>query len=243
MKKKFLLILTVSMGLMLSACSQEATQATEGTTEIEKSETSDETTLQLNEPASYENWEFTLTNVEFADELYTNPHEHKNDYKYSPDDKFMLPLANNETNRGTQEIEADGEHILLTYTFTYKYTGKTVQKDLHTTGAPYVYFGNDYIFSGMAQDDIAPSEYMAVIMLQEPPAWNLLSYAGMDSTITYNFNIRTQNTDYEYEPLDGTIHEVRGYIKVPREIYENTNESLSICFQLPNQVTDKYIIR
>ena len=240
MKKKFLLILTVSMGLMVSACSPQTAQTAEEvieTEEIEKNETSDKTALQLNEPVNYEDWEFTLTNVEFADELYTEPGDE------SPDDNFLLPVTDNESNYGTEEIKADDEHILLTYTFTYKYTGKTVLEDNQTTGAPYVYFGNDYMFSGVAQDGIKSSEYMAVIKLQEPLIWNLLSFANDDIATIYNFNIQKKKPDYVYEPFDETIHEVRGYIKLPIEVYDNIDEALSICFQLPNKVTDKYVIR
>ena len=60
------------MGLMVSACSPQTAQTAEEiieTEEIEKNETSDKTALQLNEPVNYEDWEFTLTNVEFADEF------------------------------------------------------------------------------------------------------------------------------------------------------------------------------
>lgn len=35
---------------------------------------------------------------------------------------------------------------------------------------------------------------------------------------------------WEYKPLDKTIYEGRGYISVPFEVYEHTDEPLSISF-------------
>lgn len=238
MKKKFLLILTVSMGLMLSACSQEniqtetnATEQTKSTQEETKS--SDETYLQLNETMTYENWEFTLTNVEFAEELNTDT---------SDDDKFMLPLAEGENNPAGEDlgeftVQAHDDTILLAYEFQCKFIGKTTVDDsFDEMGAPHVYYGDGYEFDGRISQ-----EYTNFVLPTDDPIWHLLGYTSED--VYFSYRIPMPMADGTYEPLENALYKVRGYITLPRETYENADEPLSISFRILWGETDKYIVR
>jgi len=257
MKKILALMLAAALALSLVACGggsgagdnnstntpnggNEDTTSTDtpsgGGEDSETEEPSEPKDLKVGDTITNDNFEFTLTSVEFANELYTFSNEDNTTY----DDNFMLPLLETETNPGGLKIRAKDGNILLAFTFAYKFIGKSAFSDtFRDVGAPCVYYGDGYMFNG--NDTSAPSEYAIFVKTDDNrDGWYILSDSrvldvqGATKLLAINPN---------YKPLDNTTYTCKGYITVPIEVYENTNEPLALYFQEFTEYPERFTIR
>ena len=235
-KRKRLAALLLAAGLSLSlvACGQntDGNAVDGGESEAGSSENS---LLSIGDTFTGENFALTLTNVAFADELYT----FANEVNTVADDYFMLPLAEQQTNPGGLKIRAKEGSILLTFTFDYRFVGKSALSDnFSDLGAPFVYYGDGYTFDG--NDTSAPTEYAIFAKPSTEDSWYILNHAdGLDvqnSTKLYAVNSN-------YKPFDSTTYECRGYITLPMEVCENESEPLEIIFNLVSEYTERFSVR
>lgn len=255
MKKLLALILAAALALSLVACGggsgagdnntpstgngeTTSTDAPSGSGEDNKQEeTSEPQGLKVGDTITNDNFEFTLTSVEFAHELYT----FSNEANTTCDDNFMLPLSETETNPGGLKIRAKDGNILLTFTFTYKFIGKSAFSDtFRELGGPCVYYGDGYMFNG--NDTSAPSEYAIFVKTDDDnrTEWYILSHSrGLDVHGATELPAINSN----YKPLDNTIYTCRGYITVPIEVSENTEESFAISFRKFTEYPERFTIR
>ena len=242
MKRLIALLLAAALALSLAACGSSennnsgSSEKNETGNNIDSSSSNQENQmLSIGDTFSNEDFEFTLTDVEFANELYT----FANDANTECDDNFMLPLTDGETNPGGLKIKANEDKILLTFTFNYKFIGKSAISDnFDDMGAPCVFYGDGYIFDG--NDTSSPTEYPIFVKKDTGADWYILNHVdGLNVQGATNL----LGISPDYEPFDNTIYECRGYITLPLEVYENKNESLEISFGLVNGSTDRFTIK
>ena len=242
MKRWMALLLAAVLCFSLAACEgsknsdADSSKKNETDNNIDSGSSNQENQiLSIGDTFSNEDFEFTLTDVEFANELYT----FANDANTECDDNFMLPLTDGETNPGGLKIKANEDKILLTFTFNYKFIGKSAISDnFDDMGAPCVFYGDGYIFDG--NDTSSPTEYAIFVKKDTGADWYILNHVnGLNVQGATNL----LGISPDYEPFDNTIYECRGYITLPSEVYENENEPLEISFGLINGSTDRFTLR
>ena len=242
MKKLLALILAAALALSLVACGGDSGAGDTNTPSTGNGDTTsadtpsgsgedstpDETSepqgLKVGDTTKTNSFEFTLTSVDFANELNTDTNN----------ENFMLPLAEGENNSGNFHIKAPDGNILLTFTFTYNYIGKDGTNDpFYQLATPCISYGDGYTFDGSKN-----TEFVVIGRKDTEDAyWICLSHIyGLDVYKIAGLLM----SGWEYKPLDKTIYEGRGYISVPLEVYENTDEPLSISF---NRFDGDFIIR
>lgn len=240
MKKTFAFFLAVVLSFSLAACSGDGTGDANAPSAGKDSAAGGAGELQgikVGDTITNDNFEFTLTRVEFANELYTFL-DHDNT-KY--DDHFMLPLSDSETNPGGLEVKARGDTIMLTFTFRYKFIGKSAFSDtFRRLGAPCVYYGDGYTFDGNSAS--ASSEYAIFVETDDSnrAGWYILSHS---TWLDVQGATHLLAIDRDYNPLDDTTYTCRGYITLPLETYENTDEPLAIYFASFTEYPERFTIR
>lgn len=242
MKRWLALLLAAALCFSLTACEgsknsdADSSKKNETDNNIDSGSSNQENQiLSIGDTFSNEDFELTLTDVEFANELYTFANEANTEC----DDNFMLPLTDGKTNPGGLKIKANEDKILLTFTFNYKFIGKSaISDDFDHMGAPCVFYGDGYTFDG--DDTSSPTEYAVFVKKDTGADWYILNHVnGLNVQGATNL----LGVSPDYEPLDNTIYECRGYITLPSEVYENENEPLEISFGLINGSTDRFTLR
>ena len=165
MKRWMALLLAAVLCFSLAACEgsknsdADSSKKNETDNNIDSGSSNQENQiLSIGDTFSNEDFELTLTDVEFANELYTFANEANTEC----DDNFMLPLTDGKTNPGGLKIKANEDKILLTFTFNYKFIGKSaISDDFDHMGAPCVFYGDGYTFDG--DDTSSPTEYAVFV--------------------------------------------------------------------------------
>ena len=253
MKKLLALMLTAALALSLAACGGDSgagdtntpstpsggngdTTSTD-TPSVGGDSTSEETSkpqsLKVGDTYTGNKFEITLTNVEFADKLNTD----------CTSENFMFPYED-----GKGAIWAEDGNILLIFSFTYHFIGKEEFEDsFRILGIPCVSYGDGYVFGDSRHGDTKLGIFAKEA---EDPSWHILTHSlnmtlhrilGFEDS---NGHIKVDLTTEEgrlrgkpyindtYQPLDKSTYECRGFISVPLEVYENTDEPLSISFNM-----------
>ena len=249
MKKLLALALAASLALSLAACGGGGTGDTNtpsggngditstgspgGGGDHASEETSKPQSLKVGDTYTSDKFEITLTNVEFADKLNTD----------CTSENFMLPCED-----GKGAIWAEDGNILLIFSFTYHFIGKEEFEDsFRILGIPCVSYGDGYVFGDSRHGDTKLGIFAKEA---EDPSWHILTHSlnmtlhrilGFEDS---NGHIKVDLTTEEgrlrgkpyindtYQPLDKSTYECRGFISVPLEVYENTDEPLSISFNM-----------
>ena len=242
MKKLLALILAAALALSLVACGGDSgagdtntpsggngdTTSTDTPSGGEDSTQEEPSELKVGDTITNDRFEFTLTSVDFTDKLNIDC--------YSED--FMLPYE--EENEKGPSFAEEG-YIWLIFSFTYKFIGRERFEDgFRTLGAPCVTYGDSYIFDGNEYYTRDDGKYGIYAKESNDVLWNILS--NSKNIVLYrilgyekNSNGAINGDPYIseiYEPLDKSIYECRGFISVPLEVYENTDEPLSISFNM-----------
>ncbi len=254
MKKLLALMLAAALALSLAACGGDSgagdtntpstpsggngdTTSTD-TPSVGGDSTSEETSkpqsLKVGDTYTSDKFEITLTNVEFADKLNTD----------CTSENFMFPYED-----GKGAIWAEDGNILLIFSFTYHFIGKEEFEDVfRTLGVPCVSYGDGYVFGDSRTGDTNLGIFAKEA---EEPYWHILTHSvnmtlhrilGFEEDKNGSIKVdlttevgRLRGQPYindTYQPLDKSTYECRGFISVPLEVYENTDEPLSISFNI-----------
>ena len=240
MKKLLALILAAALALSLVACgggggAGDTNTPSGGEDSTPTKEPSEAQGLKIGDTYTGNKFEITLTNVEFADKLNTD----------CDSENFMFPYED-----GKGAIWAEDGNILLIFSFTYHFIGKEEFEDaFRSLGAPCVTYGDGYVFGDATRH--GDTKFGVFAKESEEQYWHILTHS-LNMTLhrilgfeeTSNGSIRVDLTTEEgrlrgqpytndtYQPLDKLTYECRGFISVPLEVYENTDEPLSISFNI-----------
>lgn len=154
--------------------------------------------LTIGDTVQNDLFELTLTRVEFAQELNGD----------TSNDNFMLPVTEGES--VSTSIKASEDNVYLSFSFEYKFIGKT-DKTIGTYFIPHVTYADEYYF------------FKDYYIVRHSNVWEIL-----DKDTTPPFGLTSADTNYK--PLDDTTYECRGFISVPKEVAENTDNSLILTF-------------
>lgn len=133
----------------------------------------------------------------------------------SKDEEYLLSVDYN-----TEKIVAEEGKVLVPFSFTVKYIGKeeaglTIGEGMSLT------YGDGYTFDNCS------------VCINQGGAWDKTYEKAGQSTRRGSAN---------FQPLDPTVYECRGYFEVPLEVMENTSEPLKLEVPLSGE-TYSYVIR
>lgn len=246
MKKLLVLMLAAALALSLVACGggggtgdtntpsggngdTTGTDTPSGGGDSTSEETSKPQSLKVGDTYTGGRFEITLTNVEFADKLNTD----------CTSENFMFPYED-----GKGAIWAEDGNILLIFSFTYHFIGKKeFDNSFLYIGIPCVSYGDGYEFGDSRHGD---TKWGIFAKEAEDPYWHILNHSlnitlhrilgfseGSNGHIISYDRLRGEPYIKDtYQPFDKSTYECRGFISVPLEVYENTDEPLSIKFQM-----------
>lgn len=207
MQKLLALLLVALMSISMVACGEETTSTENNTNQAMDETTTNEASfdteekdkgLTFGDTVQDDYFELTLTRAEFAQELNGD----------TSSDNFMLPVTEGES--VSTSVKASDENIYLSFSFEYKYIGKT-EKTMGTYFRPHVTYNGEYYF------------FKDYYIVRQSNVWEILSN---DTTPPFGLT----SADNNYKPLDSTVYECRGFISVPKEVAENTDASLILTF-------------
>ncbi len=191
----------------ISANTQNQSQEIEGTTETSIKE------LSIGESIITENWEITLSRVEFADRISFDG-QAKN-FLFYADSQWIEEMTEEE---GRAKILEEEGHVFVSLMFTVKYLGKTRTSfnpliDLDYDSG-YIYsFGGCYYYNDQ--------------------------YNFPDNPDYFEFDLVSH---LFFEPK-GKIFEMRTYLSAPIEIKDNVNAPLKVVFRSVDGTDYAYRIR
>lgn len=129
MQKLLALLLVALMSISMVACGEETTSTENNTNQAMDETTTNEASfdteekdkgLTFGDTVQDDYFELTLTRAEFAQELNGD----------TSSDNFMLPVTEGES--VSTSVKASDENIYLSFSFEYKYIGKTEKTRLNS---------------------------------------------------------------------------------------------------------------
>ena len=161
----------------------------------EATEQADKDCYPIGEEVSSEYFPFTVTSVNFADRVSSKI-----------GDDFLKPDVSGSL-VGT--VSAEKGYKWLCYDIEYTYCGKTTLSLVESLFTPTVYF-EDYEFG---------SDYFTFAKIDNK--WFILNndFTGVGHPLLKELS---SNGYSKYEPMDDTVYEIRGVIKVPDKIIGNS---------------------
>lgn len=218
------------MTISMVACGEETTSAETNEPIAEEETTSTETNEPISEidgenpvyhigdvtTSKSGRFETTLTDVQFVERL-----------DFDRDSQTFCMQA--DENDDTLVLKAQNDNIFLTFTLTYKFVGKE-DYDLgrNLMCYPTVSYGDGYSFT---------ADHMTFVNYEGLVGWHFLHTDASDGKRESVGFGQVGFVDNTYKPLDSTVYEVRGFIAVPKEVMENTEEPLSITFDIGGTYT------
>ena len=172
----------------------------------------DNDTYKIGETIQDDNFAITLKSVEFGNYIDMNTIAHPDpvfkQYKIGTGN-FFLPA-----DKENGSITAGEGKTFLFYTLEYKFIGKDPYTAYSSFGTPNVTYDNEYIFN---------EDYVSA--RNKGDGWTILC-------IDYN-KIQIPgilSSSSNYQPLDDTNYLVRGVIRVPEKLKNDTEKTLTIQF-------------
>lgn len=222
MKKSLVLFFVALMSLSLIACGEETTSAESNQNqpieETDNNDTSsdsveDDNVLTIGDTAVGDTtigscFDLTLTRVEFAKEINSD----------TTNDNFMLPIVDGDsTSESIKASDYGDDDIFLSFSFEYKFTGKG-DKKYHNHLTPSIVYDEEYYFN---------KDCVVVVYDDFTEKWDVIGQEESNPMASkLGISIPTTN----YKVLDSTVYEARGIIRVPKELAENTDNSLTLSF-------------
>lgn len=167
-----------------------------------------EKVYEIGDTIQNEKFEMTLKSIEFVDFINVDRGE-KNSNVYYGSDNFGLALE-----PCKQKLTPKDNETILSYTFEYKYIGKSDFQSYFGFAKPIITFDNDYKFT---------TNYFSA--RNNGNGWTILEID--DNKMRMNDILYSGNS---YKALEDITYYVRGAIIVPSQVKNNINKSLTIQF-------------
>lgn len=233
MKKAITILLAATLMLSMAACGggndsnnkpisgENDTPTTQEDVKNASNTTSDIQELTIGETKAIGDFEFTLTRFEFA-EAVTNSSFKTGEG--ATDENYLLPT---DVRTDDNIHVASDKTILLSYSYNLEYTGKE-EIDFDVFLLPKVFY-NDFVFATTGIEDSISFTGSECSISVESGKWD----AGSSGA---------RGTNRLLNSFNNSNFEIRAYVRVPRELMDNTDIPLSVSFELEgNELL--YIVR
>ena len=212
MKKILSLLLVAVMILSLCGCGIKITE------QADINQVGDTTT------SSNDYFKMTLTSAEIVDAVCLD----KNN------ENFLLPISIEDAQNSPEySMIKSLDHIILSYSFEYSFTGKNEVFEASVLGTPKVKYDDEYEFK---------QKYLNIVANSTNNMWLLHSsdcYDNALSTLPGMVDLIKVPETYTYQPLSENVYLVRGFIILPEKV-ATEGKTLSLEF---SDFGQEYIIK